>query len=123
VAAAWNLGPASWFAERVLSGGPDGARRLRGHHAGSGDQGGQAADDPGGRCRAAVLVPELPFAGLGQHRWWCSLASWPMRSGWVNMAFSCLSGAAGAPGLTAQAGPPGPALSRGRLTPAARQGE
>jgi len=67
VAAAWNLSPASWFAERVRPGGPDGARRLRGHHAGSGNQGGQAADNPGGGCRAAVLVPQLPLAGLGQH--------------------------------------------------------
>jgi hypothetical protein len=67
VAAAWNLSPAGWFAERVRSGGPDGARRLRGHHAGSGNQGGQAADDPGGGCRAALLVPQLSLAGRGQH--------------------------------------------------------
>jgi hypothetical protein len=67
VAAAWNLSPAGWFAERVRSGGPGGARRLRGYHTGFGTQGGQAADNPGGGCRAAVLVPQLPLAGLGQH--------------------------------------------------------
>jgi hypothetical protein len=67
VAVAWNLSPAGWFAERVRSGGPGGARRLRGHYAGAGHEGGQAADNPGGGGRAAVLVPQLPLAGLGQH--------------------------------------------------------
>jgi predicted ATPase len=67
VAAAWSLSPGGWFAERVLSGGPDGARRLCGHHTGSGDRRGKAADDPGAGCRAAVLVSQLSLAGLGQH--------------------------------------------------------
>jgi hypothetical protein len=99
VAAAWTLSPGGWFAEQVQSGEPDGAPRLCGHPAGSSDYRGHAAGDPGDGCRAAVLVPQLPLAGLGQHLVVVFAGQLADAVGMVNMAVSCLSeaGRAGRP--------------------------
>jgi hypothetical protein len=56
-AAAAGLGLLGWFAEPMRFSWPDGARRVRGHHAGPGDRRGPGALDPGGRTRLDARYP------------------------------------------------------------------
>jgi hypothetical protein len=58
-AAAAGLGLLGWFAEPMRFSWPDGARRVRGHHAGPGDRRGPGGARPGRPDSAGCQVPLL----------------------------------------------------------------